>query len=171
LSGDPQLNIRPATNDDLPHLVAILSEAAQWLIDRGQALWTLEQFTVEKLQPSVTAGDWHIAWVESNPVAVVSLTFEDKLFWPEIPPGDSIFIHRLAVVRKYAGTGVPAAIFSYAENLGRQKDLRHIRLDCAARANLCHVYESAGFSRIDERHMGSFTVVRFKRAIPYHPGS
>jgi GNAT superfamily N-acetyltransferase len=164
-------NVRPATGDDLPHIIAILREAAQWLIDRKQGLWTLEMFTTDKLHSSLIAGDWHIAWVGSDPAAVVSLTFEDKFFWPEIPPDDSIFLHKLAVARKYAARGLPAAIFDYAENLARQKNLRHLRLDCATRPKLCRVYESAGFSRVDEKNMRSFTVVRFKRAIAYHSAS
>ena len=167
LNGD--VKIRPATAEDLPHVIAILREAAQWLIDRGQGLWTLDQFTIEKLQPSFDAGEWHIAQLDSNPAAVFTLTFEDKLFWPDVLPNDSIFIHKLAVARKCAGRGLSAAVFDYAENLARQKKLRRIRLDCATRPKLCHVYESAGFSRVDERNMGKFTVVRFKRSIPYHP--
>ena len=127
--------IRPATNDDLPHAIAILREAAQWLIDREQGLWTPDSFTPQKLEPFIS--DFHIAWVGPDPAAVVSLTFEDKLFWPEISPGDSIFVHKLAVARKYAGRGLPAAIFDYAEHLARQKNLRHIRLDCATRPKHC----------------------------------
>ena len=89
-----EVEIRPATPADIPHVIAILRETAQWLVDRGQGLWDPNQFTIEKMQASFDAGDWHIARVDSHPAAVATLTFEDEILWPEIPAGEAIFLHR-----------------------------------------------------------------------------
>ena len=34
----------------------------------------------------------------------------DEYFWPDVPKGESLFVHKLAVARRLKGSGVAAAM-------------------------------------------------------------
>jgi GNAT superfamily N-acetyltransferase len=162
---DSILEMRPARGADIETVSSVLKEAARRLIDRQCPLWPLEQFEVPKLVSSIQAGDWHIALVGGASAGVVSLTFEDELFWPDIRPGESVFVHKLAVRDAFAGKGIAQALLSYAADLAIRKQKRFVRLDCAIRAKLCAVYEAAGFRKVDQRQISSFIVNRYERIV------
>ena len=81
---------------------SILVEAEHWLESRGQPLWPLELLTAASVEPAARAGDLYLARVAGREVATFVLQWEDPPFWPEIPCGESAFIHRLAVRRSVA---------------------------------------------------------------------
>jgi GNAT superfamily N-acetyltransferase len=93
----------------------------------------------------------------------VKIQLEDGQFWPDVPRDESIFLHRLAVRRRFAGGGISSSLLSWAA--GRARSLRrdYLRLDCeASRPRLRAVYERFGFVHHSDRQVGPFYVSRYE---------
>ena len=126
----------------------ILTEAACWLIERGEPLWRPEDLRAELLRPLVETGSLHLARDGDETVGTIVLQWDDRLFWPDLPAAESAFIHRLAVRRRWAGSGVAAAVMDWAALRAREAGRSWLRLDCSARhEGLARYYEAAGFER------------------------
>jgi len=96
------------------------------------------------------------------------LLFEDRIFWPEAAPFEAGYVHRLAVRRRAAGSGVARALLAWAESSARERGCRALCLDCSANhPGLARYYAAAGFARHSEGVLGSYRFVRFeKRLLP-----
>jgi GNAT superfamily N-acetyltransferase len=125
----------------------ILTEAALWLESIGKALWPLDTVALEPVLRRAVAGELYLAWLDGQAVGSMYLQEDDAHVWPDVPRGESAFIHKLAVRRSVAGRGFPRELLAYAQAAARAAGKRFLRLDCAPRAALCRLYESAGFAR------------------------
>jgi GNAT superfamily N-acetyltransferase len=111
----------------------------------------------------VTVGMFFIGERSGQAAGVVRFQLEDAVFWPEAPIGEAAYIHRLAVRRRYAGTGVSMALLRWAVNRTASLGRRYLRLDCAAsRPRLRAIYESFGFRHLDDRQIGPYFVSRYE---------
>ena len=92
---------------------------------------------------------------------------EDPEIWPDAAPGEAAYIHRVAICRRYAGSGLAAVLLHAAATRARQEGFRYLRLDCdAARPRLRAVYERCGFSYHSDHIFGSYHVARYQLALP-----
>jgi GNAT superfamily N-acetyltransferase len=99
-------------------------------------------------------------------VATLALRWEDRLFWPEARAGSSAFVHRLAVRRAVAGTGVARAMLAWAGDRARTKGRRWLRLDCSAdHPGLSRYYEGLGFERHSLGSLGGWQFVRYQKPL------
>ncbi|MBB3175676.1 GNAT superfamily N-acetyltransferase [Variovorax sp. Sphag1AA] len=88
---------------------------------------------------------------------------EDAHFWPEIQPGTSAFVHKLAVRRAWAKKGVSTELLSYARTRARQLGRGHLRLDCVAdRQGLRNLYEDFGFTLHGVVQIGTTSYARYQ---------
>jgi GNAT superfamily N-acetyltransferase len=153
--------IRQARRSDVPIVVNILREAATWLRQSGKPMWRDEDITEES-----TIGDiglYFLAEVAGEPAGTVRFQIEDRLFWPDIPEGESAFIHRLAVRRRFAGTGLSTALLSWAVDRTRSLGKKYLRLDCdLVRPSLRAVYENFGFIHHSDRVAGPYLLARYE---------
>ena len=162
----PDLTVRPATLDEAPAASAILTEAARWLVSIDQPLWAPAHVTPEMLRPHAERGELHLALLHGDdPVGTMLLQWDDPTYWPHVPAGESAFVHRFAVRRKVAGGGVSGALLAFAEAAARAAGKRYLRLDCAPRPRLCHVYESAGFRFHARRDMGAYVTHLYEKPL------
>jgi len=141
------------TAGDTETALDIMREAARWQIDRGAPMWGLETLTRARLDNP--AEEFLVAWTsEGESAACCLLSHEDKLFWPDVPAGTSGFVHKLAVRRGFAGTGIAARLMDHAQQLCRDKGIYAMRLDTdLRRPRLCAFYEGLGFRRVGVRTM------------------
>jgi len=148
----------------------IVQEAANWLAATGQEMWGPEDYTVEALRPAVEAGDLYLARIDGEPVGVMILQWEDPYYWPDVPSGESAFVHRLAVKRSVAGRGVSHALLEWAKHSAREAGRKYLRLDCdPERPRLCAFYESAGFVRHSVTTIEGYSVVRYQMVLDVSP--
>lgn len=141
----------------------ILLEAVSWMNARSISLWRRDEVTPDKILPDVEAGLFYLAWYGKQAVGTVKYQLEDELFWPDVPAGESAFIHKLAIRRDYSGGIVSNYLLQWAVEKSKSQGLRYLRLDCdAKRPKLCTVYENFGFSRHSTRQVGLFYVMRFE---------
>ncbi|MDM9381475.1 GNAT family N-acetyltransferase [Chlorogloeopsis sp. ULAP01] len=141
----------------------ILLEAISWMDTHGISLWRRDEIMPDLLQPDVEAGLFYLAWDEEQAVGTIKYQLEDELFWPDVPKGESAFIHKLAVRRAYSGGVISNYLLKWAVEKSKSQGLQYLRLDCdAARPKLCSVYEKFGFQKHSTRQVGRFCVMRFE---------
>ncbi len=157
------ITIKLARESDSATVSAILQEAAMWLADRGMPLWRAGELEGDKIREEVAGGLFWLADVNGEVAGCVRFQTEDRLFWPDVPPDESAFIHRLAVRRRFAGGAVASALINWSKDRAAGLGKRYLRLDCQARTRELHrVYEKRGFRKHDERQVGPYLVVRYE---------
>jgi len=157
------VSVRQAMAPDTESVSSILQEAANWLVSQDAALWKADELAPDKIRADVSAGLFWLAVLNGQAVGCVRFQTEDELFWPDVPPGESAFIHRLAVRRKSAGGTISSALIDWAKEHAAELGKRYLRLDCeAATTKLCQVYERAGSRKHSERRVGPYWVARYE---------
>ncbi len=138
--------IRLATPADVPAAAAVMTAAAAWLINRGMWLWDLNEVSVEATTKFVEAGELYVAVQDTAIVGTFVIQWEDREVWPHAEPGEAGYVHRLAVARHVAGTGVSTALLDAAAEVARSVGCAFLRLDASAgHPPLQPFYERHGF--------------------------
>ena len=141
----------------------IIGEAARWLEREGMAMWQGDELAPARIAADVDAGLFVLAEHSGDPAGVMMFQLEDPVFWPDVNHRDAAYVHRLAIRRRYAGTGLSAGLLRWA--VGRTRDLgrRLLRLDCeASRPRLRAFYESFGFRYHSDMQAGPYFVSRYE---------
>ena len=126
-------------------------------------LWRGDELEPTQIATDVCAGLFFLAEHSADSAGTVKFQLEDSVFWPDARQEDAAYIHRLAVRRRYAGTGLSTAVLRWAVERTRSLGRRYLRLDCeASRLRLLAIYEDFGFQRHSDRHVGSYFVSRFE---------
>ena len=117
----------------------------------------------EAVKEQVRAGKYYVAFEGDGPVAVFRLDFEDRLFWPEVIEGSSVFIHKVAVHPHEQGRNIAQALLAHACQITRTHGCRFLRLDCmGGRPKLRAVYERFGFRHHSDKQLGDRVFHRFE---------
>ena len=136
------------TCGDKNEAVSIIREAAQWLIDIGKPMWRLDDLTFYKLNNPLN--EFIVIRVNGISAAAMTLSFEDKFFWPNIKLNTSGFIHKLSVRREYAGKGYAKMLVDHAKKICLDKKIYCLRLDCDPhRKGLNEFYLNCGFTLVE----------------------
>jgi len=154
------------SSGDIDNALLVIREAAKWLIDIGKPLWKLEDLTNEKLLKEITKENVYVGYVNNRPAAAMLLIWHDPVFWENIKPFESGFIHKLSVSREFAGKGYAEEMIKFAEAKCKCNNINFLRLDCAGdRAHLCKFYESLGFVQVNRKMMGNFDVAFYEKKL------
>src|SRR4051812_19603390 len=108
------IDIHPARLPEAVEVVAILREAAVWLENRRMPLWQPAAFTPERLAADVARGQYMLVRWHGSPAGVFKYQRADAEIWPDAIPGEAAYIHRVAVCRRYAGSGLAALLLQAA---------------------------------------------------------
>ena len=155
--------IRQATGLDSGTVADILSEAARWLDQSGMSMWRADELLPAHVAADVDAGLFFIAECDGTAAGVVKFQLMDMMFWPDVPQGQSAFVHRLAVRRQFAGGGVSSALLRWAVERARSLGRAYLRLDCeASRPRLRAIYERFGFVHHSDRQVDPYLVSRYE---------
>lgn len=144
-----ELAITRAGIEAVPDVYGLICEIAQWLIDRGDALWGEEEISHDELVRVARAGELITGRVAGTLAACMYLHGEDQVFWPEARPGEALYVHRLGVARRFAGSGYSQAMLDWAMREARHMGRDFVRLDCEPRPKLLALYRNAGFAPVD----------------------
>jgi len=159
-------HIRRAAPAETSIVSAILTEAAQWLAERGDPLWQDGELSPAAVKADVENGLFHLAWIADQAAGVFKMQDEDPLFWPDVPHREAIYLHRIAVRRQYAGGEIMDAMIAFARQATIAAGRPFLRLDCiASRHKLCAVYEKRGFIKHSERQVGPYYVARYQQEV------
>jgi GNAT superfamily N-acetyltransferase len=158
-----RMKIQKARLPDAPMIASVLQEAADWLAGDGRALWSAAEIGEEPVLRDVSNGLFHVARQGDSLAGVMKFELEDAHFWPDIPPGTSAFVHKLAVRRAWAKKEVSIALLSYARARAQALGRAHLRLDCVAdRQGLRDLYEGFGFALHSVVEIGASSHARYE---------
>jgi ribosomal protein S18 acetylase RimI-like enzyme len=164
------VDVRTAAPAEAPLVAAILADAAAWLERRGTPMWRLDELEAARIAEDVTRGNTALAWCGGEAAGTVRFQLEDPIFWPDLPDPGAAYIHRLAVLRRYAGGAVSTALLGWAVEQARGAGRRVLRLDCERdRTRLRAVYERFGFRWHSERPVGPYLVARYEYPVASSP--
>jgi GNAT superfamily N-acetyltransferase len=137
---------RPA---DLPYVAGILADAAAWLHDRGVTQWPEYGFPEGETLGRLKRGETYLAFLDGVPAGTISLDTNHEPFWKPEEARDSLFMHRLAVLRSHAGQGLGAYLLDFALSEARYREYRWLRLDCVGENHgLVMYYKTQGFTLV-----------------------
>ncbi len=156
------------TQGELPAAAGVVAATARHQEALGRTLWPPESVTPERLARHYPAPSWHVAWREGRAVGAFSLLDADPPFWPDDPPGEALYLHKLAVHPTCQGQGLAHTLLEHAVQVTRESGRPWLKLDTAAnRPALRRLYETFGFEPVDEREVFGFRVVLYR--LPVDP--
>jgi len=161
-----------ATPGEALAVAEVLQEAARWVTTWRSQLWDPDLLGEAFAAPIIAHGHMLTAKTAGEIAAVMILEPEDPHFWPDYPPGEASYIHKLAVRRAYAGQGAPSALVEHAATRALMQGRWRLRLDCDA--PLAGFYGKLGFRKIDEIDVvhpeaGPMRVTRMERHLAAQP--
>ena len=146
------ITIKTATEKDIPVIENILTEVVVWLNSIGQPMWREEEAKWPWLSKRFNISDFRIAYLNGVPAACMAVIDHDPNFWPDVPKGESLFIHKLAVKRFAAKQNLSDALIDHAKQLCIEQNIPFLRLDThQLRPKLRAVYERNGFVCVAEK--------------------
>lgn len=154
------VTIRAARTDELDTVEDLLREASAWLASRGIDQWQFPPHR-DRITRALGRGEVFLAMVDDQPIATLQVDdHADPEFWTaDDEPGDALYVHRMAVSRKYAGAGVGSVLLDWASERAAAAGKPWLRLDAwKDNPGLHRYYESQGFTLlrvIDLPHRGS----------------
>src|SRR4030095_6620347 len=91
-----------------------------------------DELVCARIAADVARGEFYLAECDAEVVGTIKFQLADTLFWPDMPPDESAFVHRLAVRRRVAGGQLSAVLLRWAAERAASLGRRFLRLDCGA---------------------------------------
>jgi GNAT superfamily N-acetyltransferase len=121
-------------------------------------MWVESETTLAEAEQRARDGELVVLPAEDRLAGCMFLQKCDPDYWPDDPPGEALYIHRLVVARDFAGRGLAHRMLAWAEERTREAGRPYVRLDCELRPKLIALYRTAGFVPVDP---GPVTVFGF----------
>ena len=158
--------IKVVTEVERSQLSEVLQLAARALEERGQPLWLQSELTPDALQKAYPDAEMVLGYWDDEVVAGMVLVAEDLTFWPDTPAGESLFVHKLAVIPKAQGKGMAVQMLAFALDRAHERGKRYLRLDTAAeRPKVRAFYEKCGFVYVGECSVGQFDAALYEQKV------
>lgn len=149
------LTMRIAQPDDTESVMALLLETARWLQSKGSDQWSglLEGKDSHNTPEAIKRGEVFVAMDREQFAGMVILMKQpsewDYSLWGDQahPEDQALYLHRLAINREYANSGLGQAILRWCDSGIHCEGKRLIRLDCiASNPTLNAFYSGNGYS-------------------------
>lgn len=143
-----ELLVRRAEPSDLEAAVMVITEVSAWLAAKDIS-WLID--FPGPFPERIAMGEVFLAYLEDwdTLAATFSLGREPDVELWDGYPGQACYVHRLAVVRKFARRGIGATLLDLAGHLTAAEDLPLLRLDCHKNNLLLqNYYRRQGFDHL-----------------------
>lgn len=146
----------------------ILVQAARWMSESGQHQWNEDAVLWKTVSTYHKQSDFYIAYADNTPAACMALVERDPAFWPDAKQGEALYIHKLAVVRQFAGKGFAQKMVASAKQQALQKGIAYLRLDCHQdRPKVHQLYQREGFVFVrNQTYFGTYHASLFECRLP-----
>ncbi len=163
----PVLILQPAPLD---LIVPVLRASSLDREARRQPMWTPESLSAEALAEQYPDGQAYAGRLEGEVVAAMILLPTDPHFWPGDPPGEALYLHKLAVHPQWQGRGLARQMLDGAVRLTQHRGRPWLRLDTAAeRPALRALYEDYGFRLMREGQMQGWPAAWYELNVSARP--
>ncbi|MGQ8871608.1 GNAT family N-acetyltransferase [Paenibacillus sp. TSA_86.1] len=144
-----------AQPEDTEEVLSLLVETASWLKSQGSSQWSalLQGEDSHDTPSAIRRGDVFVFKKEAEIAGMVILMKKpspwDIKLWGDHAHADdkALYLHRLAIRRKYARTGLGKSILQWSTSGIQFKEKSLVRLDCGAdNVRLNAFYAGNGFS-------------------------
>ena len=145
------LEIVCAGADDLDRVLAVLEEAAEWLVSKGiVGPWRPGFFSRQAFADQIARDEVYVSRLGEETVGTITLQWEDELFWPG-SSSDAGYVHKLAVRPAYLGRGFGLQMLEWASRTAALARKKCLRLNClATNTKIRDYYEKAGFTHLND---------------------
>jgi ribosomal protein S18 acetylase RimI-like enzyme len=126
------MQIRRATHDDLPALVALVRRVVPLMLAAGNLQWDESYPNEEVFQRDIGLNQLWVADVEARIAGIAAVTMDQEpdyaqVGWDIHEP--AIVVHRLAVDPAFRGVGVAGALMQKAEEIAIERGITVLRVD------------------------------------------
>ena len=155
-----QFKMAQAKVEDTGNILSLLIEMAEWFKDNGSTQWNglLQGIDSHRTEEAILRGDVFICKAEEEIAGMVMLLQKpsewDKNLWAlqEEQPNEAIYLHRLAIRRKYAKHQLGEEILNWCKGSIRFEGKDKIRLDCLASNEFLNAfYRRTGYTYVGEK--------------------
>jgi ribosomal protein S18 acetylase RimI-like enzyme len=166
--------ISRASAADASLVIAVIEDAARWLMSRGIAQWQwfLTPAGHDLVNRRIAMHEVYLvhagATGPNDAIATVTVQWSDRDFWLDRgDDGTAGYVHGLAVRRAHAGLGWGEQLIDHAADRCRQRGRSLLRLDCMAdNSQLRAYYERLGFELVEQRRVHDrFDSALYQRAV------
>lgn len=149
-----------ATKEDTAEILSLLLETAKWFNSNRSTQWEGLLIGVDshRTDEAILRGDVFISRYAQDVSGMVMLLQKpsewDVRLWGEMgeQQNDAIYLHRLAINRKYANHNLGNKILTWCKKSIRFEGKTRIRLDClAGNEFLNNFYRNSGYTYIGEK--------------------
>lgn len=162
------LSVRPAP---LPDLLPVLRASALACEARGLPMWPQDSLTTERLSIQYPGAQGWLGTLDDQTVAAMLLVPKDPQFWPDDPPGEALYLHKLAVHPGRQGRGLSTSMIRAAVQATRAEGRPWLRLDTdAERPKLRSLYERQGFLLVREGHLDGWPAAWYELRVEERAG-
>lgn len=154
--------IRQAKLSDIPMLEQLYRKRVLFNDAHDIHQWDLCDVTWRALSETYRISDFYVLEEQGRIVASVCFVNDDPVYWPEMKPGESYYLHKICVDPDCAKKGYSSQLITYFKQQGKALGYHDVRLDVRAqKKKLRAMYESHGFTlvRIDSLFEGYDTAL------------
>jgi ribosomal protein S18 acetylase RimI-like enzyme len=126
------MQIRLATQDDLPGLMALVRRVVPLMLAAGNRQWDEGYPNESVFERDIALGQLWVAEVESNIAGVAALTMDQEPEYAQAEwdmDANALVVHRLAVDPAFRGAGVASALMQKAEDVATERRFAVVRVD------------------------------------------
>lgn len=153
--------LHQAVPEEKELIEGILKQAALFIKSKGSKQWNgiLEPEKGKDNHDTAGAikrGEVYFATINEEPAGMFLLWDHqsewDRTLWSPNSSHDYMYLHRLAIMRKYAGQGISQRLIQSAIETAQYREKKAVRLDCiATKEYLNLLYQSAGFKLVGKK--------------------
>ncbi len=163
---NPFTSVRKAESEDTTDIMRLLVNTAEWLLSKGSSQWSglLRGEDSHNTPEAISRGEVFIFKQDAQTAGMVMLLQEpsawDLELWSNEIAEPSIYLHRLAINRKFAGQGVGKRIMQWVDTEVPTWGTNLIRLDCIANNQVLNTfYSTIGYENVGiaTNNLGEFS--------------
>ncbi|MEU0179484.1 GNAT family N-acetyltransferase [Streptomyces massasporeus] len=150
----PTEYLRPAAAEDVPALLALRTEAEEWLRTKGTDQWSdpeTGEKAITKWRASIDEGRaWVVVGERDEVLATVSRGPVDRDFWSDADrPESALYLYKLIVAREASGRHLGTRVIDWMCRLAALEGRTWVRIDTwRTNTGLHTYYEHLGFRHV-----------------------
>lgn len=140
------LQIRRAKEEDKGKIAAMYERRVRYNDAHDIHQWYLHEVTWKAFSQLYTVDQYYVGDVDGEIVCGMFIVDVDALYWPHMPKGASLYLHKICVDPAHSGKGYADALIRFFIDKGRWEGYPDVRLDVREhKEKLRAMYERNGF--------------------------